>query len=60
MGTGSSSCDGDEGVGGVSESVRRCGGGGGGGVGMGLEAGQHQEWSGETTVGGSSLRLWVR
>lgn len=35
-----------------------CGGGGGGeGRGKGLEAGQHQEFSGETTVGGSRCRL---
>lgn len=38
-----------------------CGGGGGGGggegMGKGLEAGQHQEFSGETTVGGSRCRV---
>lgn len=56
----------DEGESGVrvgSGSVTRgrrclCGGGGGGeGRGKGLEAGQHQEFSGETTVGGSRCRL---
>lgn len=45
----------------TGESMARRGctggeGGGGGGVEMGLEAGQHQESSGLTTVGGSSLR----
>lgn len=35
----------------------RGGGGGGGGEGMGLDAGQHQELSGETIVAGSSFRL---
>lgn len=35
-----------------------CGGGGGGeGKGKGLEAGQHQEFSGETIVGGSRCRV---
>lgn len=42
-----------------SPDLRGCAGGeggGGGGVGMGFEAGQHQELSGETMVGGSSFR----
>lgn len=41
--------------------VRRGGGGGGSGGGeieIDLDAGQHQELSGCTTVGGSNLRWW--
>lgn len=38
--------------------LRSKGGRGGGGGGDGLEAGQHQELSGETVVWASRLRLW--
>ena len=56
--------EGESRTGSVSFTVKRrdCGGGGGdggggGGAEMGFEAGQHQELSGDTMVGGSSLRL---
>lgn len=50
--------DGDSDIGSVVDVDWRCGGGDGGGGGRGLEAGQHQELSGDTMVVGTSFRCW--